>query len=50
MCLGVLAGRKAEVIAHELGVAPTSVVTYRRRAYDKLGIASRGELFAICRK
>jgi DNA-binding CsgD family transcriptional regulator len=49
VCLGVLAGQKAEVIAHALGVAPTSVVTYRRRAYDKLGISSRGELFAICR-
>jgi DNA-binding CsgD family transcriptional regulator len=49
VCLGVLAGKKAEVIAHELGVAPTSVVTYRRRAYEKLGISSRGELFAICR-
>lgn len=49
VCLGVLAGKKAEVIAHDLGVAPTSVVTYRRRAYDKLGISSRAELFAICR-
>lgn len=49
VCLGVLAGKKAEVIANDLGVAPTSVVTYRRRAYDKLGISSRGELFAICR-
>ena len=49
VCLGVLAGQKAEVIAHDLGVAPTSVVTYRRRAYDKLGISSRAELFAICR-
>ena len=49
VCLGVLAGKKAEVIAHDLGVAPTSVVTYRRRAYEKLGISSRGELFAICR-
>lgn len=49
VCLGVLEGKKAEVIAHDLGVAPTSVVTYRRRAYGKLGISSRAELFAICR-
>lgn len=49
VCLGVLEGKKAELIAHDLGVAPTSVVTYRRRAYGKLGISSRGELFAICR-
>lgn len=49
VCLGVLEGKKAELIAHDLGVAPTSVITYRRRAYGKLGISSRGELFAICR-
>ncbi|MGD9862333.1 MAG: LuxR C-terminal-related transcriptional regulator [Pseudodonghicola sp.] len=49
VCLGILAGRKAEQIAADLGVAPSSVVTYRRRAYEKLGIASRGALFAICR-
>ncbi|MDX5382521.1 MAG: LuxR C-terminal-related transcriptional regulator [Rhodobacterales bacterium] len=49
VCMGMLDGKKAEAIAADLGVAPTSVVTYRRRAYDKLGISSRGELFAICR-
>lgn len=49
VCLGILAGRKAEQIAADLGVAPSSVITYRRRAYDKLGISSRGALFAICR-
>lgn len=49
VCLGVLGGRKAEEIAHDLGVAPTSVVTYRKRAYAKLGISSRAGLFALCR-
>ena len=49
VCLGILAGRKAEQIAADLGVAASSVVTYRRRAYGKLGISSRGALFAICR-
>lgn len=49
VCLGMLAGKKAEAIAADLGVAPSSVVTYRRRAYEKLGISSRGALFAICR-
>ncbi|WP_372602783.1 LuxR C-terminal-related transcriptional regulator [Actibacterium sp.] len=49
VCLGILQGKKAEIIAHELGLQPTSVVTYRRRAYDKLGISSRASLFAICR-
>lgn len=49
VCLGILAGKKAEQIAHELGLKPTSVATYRTRAYQKLGINSRGALFAICR-
>lgn len=48
VCLGMLSGKKAELIAADLGVAPSSVVTYRRRAYEKLGISSRGELFALC--
>ena len=50
VCLGILSGRKAEVIAADLGVAVTSVVTYRTRAYQKLGISSRGALFAVCGK
>lgn len=49
VCLGILEGKKAEQIAADLGVAPSSVITYRRRAYAKLGINSRGSLFAICR-
>ena len=49
ICLGILAGKKAELIGHELGIKPTSLATYRQRAYEKLGINSRGELFAICR-
>lgn len=50
VCQGILAGKKAELIAADLGIAASSVVTYRRRAYDKLGISSRGALFAICRR
>ena len=49
VCLGILGGEKAEAIAGRLGLSPATVVTYRRRAYEKLGIAARGELFAICR-
>ncbi|MFQ8432947.1 helix-turn-helix transcriptional regulator [Amaricoccus sp. W119] len=48
VCLGILGGQKAEVIAGNLGVSPATVVTYRRRAYEKLGINARAELFAIC--
>lgn len=50
VCLGILSGKKAEAIAAELGVAVSSVVTYRTRAYQKLGISSRGSLFAMCDK
>ncbi len=48
VCLGILSGKKAEAIAADLGVAVTSVFTYRTRAYQKLGISSRGSLFAVC--
>jgi len=49
VCLGILNGKKAEMIAGDLQVAPSTVVTYRKRAYEKLGISSRADLFAICR-
>lgn len=49
VCLGVLSGKKTETIAGEIGVSPNTVTTYRRRAYEKLGISSRAALFAICR-
>ncbi len=49
VCIGMLAGKKAEMIAEEIGVGPSSVVTYRQRAYQKLGVSSRGQLFSICR-
>jgi len=50
VCLGMLEGKKAEIIAGELGVSPATVATYRKRAYEKLGISSKAELFAICRQ
>ncbi|MEZ5716382.1 MAG: helix-turn-helix transcriptional regulator [Paracoccaceae bacterium] len=49
VCLGILSGRTAEQIAGDLDLAPSTVVTYRKRAYDKLGVGSRAGLFAICR-
>lgn len=48
VCLGILSARKAEAIAADLGVATSTVITYRKRAYAKLGITSRAGLFAIC--
>lgn len=49
VCMGILDGRKAEIIAGDMGVTVSTVATYRRRAYEKLGISSRGALFALCR-
>lgn len=50
VCLGVLDGKKTELIASDLDLSPATIVTYRRRAYEKLGISSRGSLFALCRQ
>jgi DNA-binding CsgD family transcriptional regulator len=43
---GILRGQPAEGIALDLGIAASSVVTFRRRAYAKLGVSGRAELFA----
>ncbi len=48
VCRAVLRGKKNEAIAAELDVAVSSVITYRKRAYEKLGISSRAQLFALC--
>jgi DNA-binding CsgD family transcriptional regulator len=45
--LGILDGGTAEHIAAELGLRPTTVITYRSRAYEKLGVSSRRELFSV---
>ena len=48
VCQAVLQGKKSELIADELGISLHSVATYRKRAYEKLGISSRAQLFALC--
>lgn len=50
VCRGILDGKTADAIARDMGLAPSTVVTYRKRAYQKLGVTSRGALFAICRR
>ena len=40
------AGLTVDGAAAELGIKPTSVITYRNRGYQRLGIHSRRELFA----
>lgn len=45
---GVLEGRTAIEIADMLGIKPASVITYQKRAYQRLGISSQRQLFALC--
>lgn len=45
---GVLEGRTAVEISEILGIKPASVVTYQKRAYQRLGISSQRQLFALC--
>lgn len=50
VCRRIVRGLTTEGISLELGIAKTSVATYRQRAYQKLGIATRHELFQLCLK
>jgi DNA-binding CsgD family transcriptional regulator len=43
----VLVGMTSEGIALDLGVALSTVLTYRKRAYARLGVTSQAELFAL---
>lgn len=42
----ILDGMTTERIADDLHIRPTTVITYRTRAYDKMNVTSRRELFA----
>lgn len=46
VCTLILIGCSSEAIALRLGIAVSSVLTYRRRAYERLAIVSQNELFA----
>lgn len=50
VCKGILRGKKMETISAETGIATSSAITYKKRAYAKLGITSRTSLFDLCRK
>lgn len=41
---GVVAGLTADEIGDWLGIAATSVITHRKRAYERLGVANQREL------
>ena len=47
---GVLDGKTAQEIGEQMGVAASSVVTYQKRGYRRLGISTQRELFALTSK
>jgi len=47
VCLRILQGFTSEAISLDLGVAISTIHTYRKRAYAKLGISSQNELFSL---
>lgn len=49
VCLRLLRGHTVKSAARELDVAISTAETYRKRAYQKLGIPSRARLVALCR-
>ena len=50
VCERILQGYTTTGIGLDLDIAPTSVATYRKRAYSKLDISSQNELFSLCLK
>lgn len=49
VCLRLLRGHTLKSAAADLGVALSSAETYRKRAYEKLGVPSRARLVALTR-
>ena len=47
VCLRILQGYSSEAISLDLKVAISTIHTYRKRAYAKLGISSQNELFSL---
>ncbi|SFI74280.1 helix-turn-helix transcriptional regulator [Bradyrhizobium sp. cf659] len=47
VCRRILSGFSSEAISQALGISVHSTLTYRKRAYGRLGISSQSELFAI---
>lgn len=43
----ILAGLSAKACGRQLGLSPTSVATYRQRAFQKLGVRRQVELFRL---
>jgi len=47
VCRYILLGLSSEAISQSLGISLHSTLTYRKRAYQRLGISSQNELFGI---
>ena len=47
VCRRILLGFNSEAISLALGISLHSTLTYRKRAYERLGISSQNELFGI---
>ncbi len=47
VCLGIMEGRSSEAMALALGISINTVLTYRKRAYARLGISSHNELMRL---
>ena len=47
VCIAILLELSSECIARELAISLNSVLTYRRRAYQRLYVTSQNELFAM---
>lgn len=47
VCARTLIGLTAEGIALDLNIKKTSVLTYRKRAYARLGVSSQTQLFRL---
>jgi DNA-binding CsgD family transcriptional regulator len=50
VCVRLLAGMTHDGVACDLGISPTTVKTYRQRAFSRLGIHHNNELFALVLK
>jgi LuxR family transcriptional regulator, activator of tox operons len=47
VCLGIVQGQSSEAMALALGISINTVLTYRKRAYARLGISSHNELMRL---
>jgi DNA-binding CsgD family transcriptional regulator len=48
ICTKIVIGQTTQGISLDLGISKNTVITHRRRAYEKLGISNQNELFGKC--